>query len=186
MIQEDFHDNAMEVFIRYGFRKTSMDDVASAVGLSRQAIYKRFGNKETLFKAIVDECVNKSFREARAALDDDTLSIRDRLIESCNASTGQYVDSLRSSPHSYEVIAMAKVESTEQYESLNKEFEDYGANLLLRENVFSEEQKARDALFVIEAASKGLLHTAQNQEEYQNGMRTVICTVIPAEAPSAN
>ncbi|MEX0297618.1 MAG: hypothetical protein AB3N28_01010, partial [Kordiimonas sp.] len=104
---------------------------------------------------------------------------------SCNASTGQYVDSLRSSPHSFEVIAMAKVESTEQYESLNKEFEDYGANLLLRETVFTDEQKARDALFVIEAASKGLLHTAQNQEEYLNGMRTVIRTVIPAEDPSA-
>ena len=38
MEQDNLLINAMDVFIRYGFKKASMDDVASAVGMSRQAI----------------------------------------------------------------------------------------------------------------------------------------------------
>ncbi len=32
---------AAKVFLRYGFKKTSMDDLARSVGLSRQALYRR-------------------------------------------------------------------------------------------------------------------------------------------------
>ena len=39
---------AAGVFPRYGFRKTSMDDLARAAGLSRQARYLHFATKEAL------------------------------------------------------------------------------------------------------------------------------------------
>src|SRR5258708_36742368 len=42
---------ATPVFLRYGYKKTSMDDLARAAGLSRQGLYLHFENKEALFKA---------------------------------------------------------------------------------------------------------------------------------------
>src|SRR5262249_126679 len=41
---------ALGNFVRFGFRKTSMDDVARDAGISRQALYAHFADKEELFR----------------------------------------------------------------------------------------------------------------------------------------
>lgn len=44
---------ATELFLRNGFRGTSMDEVAGQAGVSKQTVYKQFADKERLFRAIV-------------------------------------------------------------------------------------------------------------------------------------
>ncbi len=44
---------AAELFARWGFDKTSLDEVARAAGVSKGAIYLEFPNKDALFKAVV-------------------------------------------------------------------------------------------------------------------------------------
>ncbi|WP_332818931.1 TetR/AcrR family transcriptional regulator [Sphingopyxis sp.] len=44
-------DAALPVFIRFGFRKTSMADIARAAGISRASLYLSFNSKEELFRA---------------------------------------------------------------------------------------------------------------------------------------
>jgi AcrR family transcriptional regulator len=44
-------DTALPVFVRYGFRKTSMTDIARAAGISRASLYLSFNSKEELFRA---------------------------------------------------------------------------------------------------------------------------------------
>ena len=44
-------DAALAVFCRYGYRKTSMLDIAQAAGMSRAALYLHFRNKEDVFRA---------------------------------------------------------------------------------------------------------------------------------------
>ncbi|MBL4788541.1 MAG: TetR/AcrR family transcriptional regulator [Kordiimonadaceae bacterium] len=179
MIHEEFFAKAMGVFIRYGFRKTSMDDIATAAGLSRQAIYNRYGNKEALFTAVIDAAVQKYYRNARVALEDSSRPLKERLLEANMCSAGEYIEALRSSPHSYEVIALASAEAGELADTLGEEFNCFAAELLLNENVFIDTPAARDALFVIETASNGLLHKAKTLQEYHDGMETVIRTVVP-------
>src|SRR5262249_6385152 len=52
--RERILDAAMEIFARYGYRRASMDQVAEAAGLTRQAVYHHFASKEALFRAAVD------------------------------------------------------------------------------------------------------------------------------------
>jgi AcrR family transcriptional regulator len=47
-------DAAIGVFARFGYRKTSMDDIARAAGVSRQGLYLLFSNKEELFRRSVE------------------------------------------------------------------------------------------------------------------------------------
>lgn len=46
---------AREVFLRQGFVSASMDQVAAEAGVSKVTIYSKFGTKQELFTAIVDE-----------------------------------------------------------------------------------------------------------------------------------
>lgn len=47
--------SARAAFAEKGFHDTSMDDLTSAVGLTRGALYHHFGNKTGLFAAVVDQ-----------------------------------------------------------------------------------------------------------------------------------
>lgn len=44
-------DAALPVFVRFGFRKTSMADIARAAAISRASLYLSFKSKEELFRA---------------------------------------------------------------------------------------------------------------------------------------
>ena len=44
---------AADLFARYGFRKTSVEDITSVAGVSKGSMYLEFHNKEELFEALV-------------------------------------------------------------------------------------------------------------------------------------
>ena len=44
---------ASEVFVRYGFDKTTLDDIGKRAGLNKASLYYSFKNKEDLFVAVV-------------------------------------------------------------------------------------------------------------------------------------
>lgn len=46
-------DSASVLFSRWGFDKTSMDDIAREAGISKGAVYLEFPNKDALFKAVL-------------------------------------------------------------------------------------------------------------------------------------
>src|SRR3982074_10113 len=71
---------AQAAFLRYGFQKTSMDDVARAAGVSRQGLYLYFDTKELLFREALQHLMSHLISAARAAAEDRNLSLRDRLL----------------------------------------------------------------------------------------------------------
>lgn len=44
---------ATELFMHYGLKSVSMDDIASKLGISKKTIYQHFSDKETLVEAVV-------------------------------------------------------------------------------------------------------------------------------------
>ncbi len=47
--------SARELFFRFGFSKTSMDDIARQCGLAKPTLYYYFSNKEAIFNEVVIE-----------------------------------------------------------------------------------------------------------------------------------
>jgi TetR/AcrR family transcriptional repressor of mexJK operon len=52
-------DAAATLFLRYGYRGTSMDEIATLAAVSKQTVYKHFADKEGLFSEIVTGTVNE-------------------------------------------------------------------------------------------------------------------------------
>src|SRR6266436_2545246 len=71
---------ATAIFLRYGFKKTSMDDVARAAGVSRQGLYLYFDKKDLLFREALQHLVSHLISTAHAVAEDGNLSLRDRLV----------------------------------------------------------------------------------------------------------
>lgn len=89
------HDSLLEaavgVFARFGFRKTSMDEVARAAGVSRQGLYLLFDDKEALFRKAVAYKFDRQLRAALKRLADEDHSLEVRLIGACDEWAGKYV-----------------------------------------------------------------------------------------------
>jgi len=52
-------DAAERLFGERGFRKTTLDDVAAAAGVSRPLVYRYFGDKKTLLERVLDRLLNE-------------------------------------------------------------------------------------------------------------------------------
>jgi TetR/AcrR family transcriptional regulator, regulator of autoinduction and epiphytic fitness len=85
---------AFDVFLKYGFRKTSMDEVARAASVSRQGLYLHFSNKEALFRAVVQHALAAALAAASERLADPALTLRERLLGAFDEWLGRYVGAL--------------------------------------------------------------------------------------------
>ena len=88
---------ALEVFGRYGFRKTSMDEVARSAGISRQGLYLYFASKETLFRATVRQELDTALADASRCLDEEGAALDQRVVAALDAWLGRYVGSMLAS-----------------------------------------------------------------------------------------
>jgi AcrR family transcriptional regulator len=59
--------SAVDVFGRYGFRRTSMELLAEAAGVSRPGLYQYFRNKRDVFAAVAELVGARMAEDARAA-----------------------------------------------------------------------------------------------------------------------
>lgn len=59
--REQILQGAMQVFLKQGYAKTSMDRVAAVAGVSKQTIYSHFQDKEGLFVALIERVTIRSF-----------------------------------------------------------------------------------------------------------------------------
>jgi len=93
---------ALDTFARYGYRKTSMEDVARAAAISRPGLYLLFGSKQELFSAAVTHALDRSLAAVSEVLADTTRPLRDRLLDAFDQWSGRYIGAM-----SREVNSMA-------------------------------------------------------------------------------
>lgn len=61
-------DRALEVFWRQGYEGTALSDLTAAMGINRPSLYGAFGNKEALFRRVLDRYIDGPGGFSAAAL----------------------------------------------------------------------------------------------------------------------
>lgn len=99
-------DPIVVTFARYGLRKTSMEDVAAALGVSRQALYLRHGSKGALIDWATGRLIDNALATALASIEQPAKTLADRLADALDAWVGRHMAALHASPHGVEIVAM--------------------------------------------------------------------------------
>jgi AcrR family transcriptional regulator len=97
-------DAAFGVFLRYGFKRTTMGDIAKAAGLSRQSLYARFANKDEVYAAGLELYAGRILEELQAAwaTSDDIGTVMDHYAE---ISVIPSFEMLRATPDATDMVA---------------------------------------------------------------------------------
>lgn len=95
---------ALELFGRYGFRRTSIDDIARQAGVAKGTVYLYVENKEALFRTLARTTLDGVLANARAAAEARGGPIAERLTAVLDAKFGFFHELLHRSPHASELL----------------------------------------------------------------------------------
>ncbi len=163
---------AWTVFATYGFKKTSMDDIARAAGVSRPAIYLHYRNKEDVFRTLIGLWYAQAVSELRAALSSPG-SAQAQLSAGFDVQCGPMMEALLASPHGLELMDTGAVAPADTVtEGEERIAEAYGQWL-------DEGREAGQVAFdgpaleiarTITGAIKGVKTTAQDYASYRQSV----------------
>lgn len=72
-------DKALELFLKYGYAKTKMEEIARVLKISRKTLYKHFENKNHLLFEILSHKHNLMSSTLEKISEDDSLSVHEKI-----------------------------------------------------------------------------------------------------------
>jgi TetR/AcrR family transcriptional regulator, regulator of autoinduction and epiphytic fitness len=169
-------DAAVGVFARFGFRKTSMDDVARAAGISRQGLYLSFANKEELFRRALTHSLRSQLAAAIGALARAEDSLDMRLTGACVEWSGRFVGSLGADAADLMCASTSLAGATlTEYEW---QFEEALAGAIaaspLADTCAAAELEVADLARALHATARGLKQCCRTRQEFVKGMTAAV------------
>jgi AcrR family transcriptional regulator len=172
---------ATAIFLRYGFKKTSMDDVAQAAGVSRQGLYLYFDTKDLLFREALQYLVSRMISTARSVAEDGNLSLRDRLLGVFEALHGSAFQSA-SPEHAFELLQSAQSADGALLVQLDRDLMGIVAALLAEAGVADRWEEAGVTVAELSEqllmSAKGIKASVDTLAAYRERMLTAIRIVM--------
>lgn len=95
-------DAAKTIFSHYGYKRASLEDIASEAGVSRTGIYHHFRNKEEIFKAITEDIHARAQQIAEEIANSD-LPIEEKLKGILHAKMTRFYEKIQTAKHGSEM-----------------------------------------------------------------------------------
>ena len=152
---------AAGVFLRYGYARTTMEDVADAAALSRPALYALFPKKEGIFAAVVKDMNDRKMAELRLAAK-NLRSFERKLHHYCENWGAHGVELMESHPDARDLFDISRPAVQAMYE----EFIRFLAELL-SDGMAHSKLKANPSLMArnLTFAMRGFRDAANNAVE---------------------
>lgn len=169
--REKILEAAQRLFSARGFRGTTMEAIASEVGMSKVTVYGYFPDKSSVFEAVaqhVAEAMRTSFREALDASSD----LNDQLIGALLSKHSLVRDLVRASAFSDELFKAKTHLAPDTFRELDRELEAVLAETLRRSGKTNAKAKALARLLF--GASNGIANRAADLSELSEDLRTFV------------
>jgi AcrR family transcriptional regulator len=149
-------DGARAAFMRFGFERSSIADIATGAGVSRTAVYHYFPGKEDVLGAVVEE-FNAGILKAAAEALEQSGTLREALIGLLEAKFGVLLTLMSASPHGAELVDATHRLTGPATRAADDAFHALVVEALVRHGLPEEADATADTLI---AAAKGLMQPA--------------------------
>src|SRR6202140_391772 len=129
------------LFLRYGYKRVSMSDIAEAAGISRPALYLVFKNKEEIFKGAYKQWVDEKILEIEEKA--ETLNTAEKKVRlAFELGVIQLIEAMKTSPELKELVERNFGYGTRKFENLVERFLTPIAPRKLKESSWTAERAA--------------------------------------------
>jgi AcrR family transcriptional regulator len=97
-------------FSRYGYAKTTMADLANAIGFSKSYLYKFFDSKQAIGEAICGRCLGKQLVAIQAAVD-EAKTAQEKLRALLKTAVAQHLEQFFSDRQLYDIVTHSVAEN---------------------------------------------------------------------------
>ncbi|MFF7362764.1 TetR family transcriptional regulator [Streptomyces sp. NPDC008125] len=166
-------DSAMVTFARFGYRKTSMEEVARAADISRPGLYFLFSSKESLFRAAVTQALERDIAAIERVLADTGRPLAERLLDAFDQWAGRYIG-----PLTRDVAVVIEDNSGllgEIVETTPQRFEQLITDAIA---VDAGQVTARQVAQTMISASTGLKHQAASRDFFLERLEVAIGLLV--------
>ncbi|MEM7056410.1 MAG: TetR/AcrR family transcriptional regulator [Pseudomonadota bacterium] len=170
---------AGEVFLRYGVKRTTMNDIAQEAGIARQTLYNAFANKDQVLRALI-----RNFNETAIEAITQSIETADGPSEKLDALFAHMIlkpyDLLNSSPHAQDFLEGMNAAAREEIAATENEY------LTLIENILTPQADAieRTGMTVpglaelIYCSAKGAKYHTQSRAQLKRVLQSLQTTVL--------
>ncbi len=112
---------ALGLFGQYGYRRTSIDDIAREAEIAKGTVYLSFASKEEIFRALAESLLQRidaAVREVRAG----SGPIDARLLGVLEAKFGLFFETVHNSAHAAELMDSKNRLSAEMFDSADRSY----------------------------------------------------------------
>jgi AcrR family transcriptional regulator len=181
---------ALRLFGQYGYRRTSIDDIARSADISKGSVYLSFSSKEELFRALcrsLIERVEAAVERGRSL----EAPFEERLLAVLEAKFGLYFETVHRSPHAAELIDSKNRLSADLFAEADRRYHRVMRELV--EDAISRREidpgcaglKSAQAAELVIGASRGIELSARDPAAYHRQLRELVHLIVAGLGCSA-
>jgi AcrR family transcriptional regulator len=167
-------DAAQSLFLRYGVKRTALDDVVREAGIAKGTLYLYFDSKDALFAAIAERLCVEMLGHAEKAIASSS-SLTSQIVGSLDAYIGSMRRLTAQSPHIAELTESKEAVAAAIYSTFNRKMKD-----LLRKVLKEGGIERADAVDMFFAAAVGALETGDSAARPYRARLTALTNVLLA------
>ena len=173
-------DAAFGAFAAYGYRRTTMEDIARAAGLSRTALYLHFRSKEDLFRSLTLRHFDGCLSAMEQALSAPGQSAAEALFSGFVAKDGRFMEVVLSTPHGAELLDTGLMLTADLVHSANARIATILCRWLEARGLPPDLAPAQSLAETVVAALMGLKSNAKTLEDLRAGQAQLARLVAKA------
>ncbi len=139
---------ATKLFSRYGFHKTSMDEIAKIARKAKGSLYYHFKGKEELFKEVVSQEISTLKNKLTLIVDDESITASEKLKEYLKYR----MQGLKEATNYHETIKVDLFEHFHFIEDVRKQMDEWelkSLNKIILQGIENKEFKPVDDVNVL-------------------------------------
>lgn len=172
---------ARSVFLKFGYKRVTMNDIAEAAKMSRPNVYLSFPNKESVFKALFKQIALQNLNDIQKGLA-DILSPKKQLQFAFEIWLIRPYELVKKTPDFGELLYSTHAFCQEISEEVGTLFEAELINMLkpLLKTNKSNALSAKKIAHLLRSAARGFKETAQSTSELRQMTNDLIDIVVTA------